>query len=141
MQDILELMAQPAPERFNGAEAWAKLTPEQQAEIGAIALELPLVWQLHDLEGHGPESFLSPLLARVVNAADDALMNGLEQAVRDALPEGAYVGRQGMPRIPSLLGGVCRVCGCSQNDACDVGCGWAAEDLCTACVEGGHDHG
>ena len=29
----------PSLERFDGAAAWATLTPEQQAEIGAIALE------------------------------------------------------------------------------------------------------
>jgi hypothetical protein len=29
----------------------------------------------------------------------------------------------------------CRVCGCSELDACEDGCGWAAEDLCTACIE------
>lgn len=34
---------------------------------------------------------------------------------------------------------ICRGCGCSQNDACrndehGLGCGWAGDDLCTACV-------
>jgi hypothetical protein len=28
----------------------------------------------------------------------------------------------------------CRVCGCSQIDACPSCCGWAEEDLCTACT-------
>jgi len=34
--------------------------------------------------------------------------------------------------------GVCRICGCSEWDACvddeDQPCGWAAEDLCTRCA-------
>lgn len=141
MPEIAELMARPAPERFDGAEAWAKLPPEVQAEIGAIALELTLVWHLLDQEGLGPDSGLSPLLTRVASAADNLLMGGLQQTVTDALPEDAYTASDGTFRIPSLLGGVCRSCGCSQNDPCDVGCGWADEDLCTACVAGACDHG
>lgn len=32
---------------------------------------------------------------------------------------------------------VCRSCGCSWNDACEEGCGWASaeQDWCTACAE------
>lgn len=28
----------------------------------------------------------------------------------------------------------CRVCGCSENRPCPIGCGWVAPGLCTACV-------
>jgi hypothetical protein len=28
----------------------------------------------------------------------------------------------------------CRVCGCTDDYACDEGCEWAEEDLCSACV-------
>jgi hypothetical protein len=28
---------------------------------------------------------------------------------------------------------VCRVCGCSDRDACPGGCAWVAPDLCSAC--------
>lgn len=138
---IADLLSQPAPERFDGAEAWSKLPADIQILIGSIALELPLVWRLQDLEGSGPESGLSPLLARVTNAADSTLMAALETVVCEALPPDAYTASDGSPRIPAFLGSVCRICGCSQMAACDAGCGWAAEDLCTACVEGEHDHG
>lgn len=33
--------------------------------------------------------------------------------------------------------GYCRVCGCSQRNACETDsgpCGWVEEDLCSACV-------
>lgn len=136
-------MALPALERFDGAEAWAKLDPEVQARIGAIALEVVLAWHLIDLEGPGPESALPPVLTRVASSSDNLLMGELEATVFEALPDGAFAtARIGIPRIPSLLGGVCRACGCSQNDACDDGCGWAADDLCTACTHGQeHAHG
>lgn len=30
---------------------------------------------------------------------------------------------------------VCRVCGCTQDNACPGGCYWVEEDLCSKCVE------
>ena len=30
---------------------------------------------------------------------------------------------------------VCRVCGCTWNNACHGGCSWAEEDLCSACAD------
>jgi hypothetical protein len=141
MPEISELLSRPAPERFDGAEAWSKIPAEAQAAIGAIALELTLAWHLQDAAGPGVKSALPPVAARVAGIADSELMAELEATVVDALPEGAFTAPGGGPRLPSLIGGVCRSCGCSQNDACVVGCAWAAEDLCTACVEGGHDDG
>lgn len=36
---------------------------------------------------------------------------------------------------PQVLGlGVCRQCGCTDITACDEGCFWVEEDLCSACV-------
>lgn len=32
-------------------------------------------------------------------------------------------------------GDYCRVCGCTQNNACEGGCAWADEGLCTSCAE------
>ncbi|HTB10971.1 MAG TPA: hypothetical protein VK752_05345 [Bryobacteraceae bacterium] len=29
----------------------------------------------------------------------------------------------------------CRHCGCTDDEPCEGGCGWAAEDLCTSCVD------
>lgn len=29
------------------------------------------------------------------------------------------------------------MCGCSHHDPCDQGCGWAEDDLCTACADAG----
>jgi len=28
---------------------------------------------------------------------------------------------------------VCRICGCTQNNACFGGCSWVEEDLCSSC--------
>ncbi len=29
---------------------------------------------------------------------------------------------------------VCRICGCTQNNACPGGCSWVEEDLCSCCA-------
>lgn len=29
----------------------------------------------------------------------------------------------------------CRVCGCTENNACPGGCSWVGPDLCSSCVE------
>jgi len=31
--------------------------------------------------------------------------------------------------------GVCRVCGCTWNNACPGGCYWVEPDLCSRCAE------
>ncbi len=28
----------------------------------------------------------------------------------------------------------CRVCGCTETYACDAGCGWVTENLCSECL-------
>jgi len=137
MPEISALLARPAPERFDGADAWSKLPPDVQAEIGAIALEMAAVSRLHD---RCCQDGLPEIYHRTGDAAIVELWRDLQAVTSVALPEDAFEASDGrMPRIPARLGGVCRVCGCSQNDACDAGCGWAAEDLCTACVEGGSE--
>ena len=47
--------------------------------------------------------------------------------------------RDQVPGIPASLGQVCRVCGCSDYDACwdvviEEPCGWVEEDLCSRCA-------
>ncbi len=139
MPEISSLMAQPAPERFDGAKAWSELPADVQAEIGAIALEIAATDHLFE---KSRQEVLPELYERVAKVAFRQLDRALLDAVDEALPDNAFLATDGqLPRLPALLGGVCSVCSCSQNDACDEGCGWASEDLCTACVEGGHDHG
>ncbi|MFE1598235.1 hypothetical protein [Methylobacterium sp. ID0610] len=125
----------PAFTRFDGAEIWPTLSRQEQAEIGAIAIEMVAAARL---SRRVYEDQLGPVLERAAEAAEGLLAHLLDGAVADALPDGALEANDGVtPRIPSLLGGVCRTCGCTQNDACPDGCGWAGPDLCTACVGDG----
>ena len=110
--------------RFDGAAAWADLTPETQAAIGAVALELVV-------NCNGEDAYETYAETRPFQAANGVLMDELFHVVGEAIP--AVIAAEPMP-VPSMLGRVCRVCGCSQHDACLAGCGWAEDDLCTACA-------
>jgi hypothetical protein len=123
----------PPLQRFDGAAAWAALTPDQQAEIGAIALEYAIAsngyQEIIDLD------FLA-LAARPLGAAEQVLHDDLLVTVGDALSAtvAAFADPSELMPIPSRLGQVCRTCGCSHYDPCDGGCGWAEPDLCTSCA-------
>jgi hypothetical protein len=51
-----------------------------------------------------------------------------------------YGGRQGLFEVPEeILAAAdwepqCRVCGCTELDACPGGCSWAEENLCSRCA-------
>jgi hypothetical protein len=45
-----------------------------------------------------------------------------------------FTGRQGLFNVPDEALRVCRVCGCSEFNACPGGCSWVEEDLCSACA-------
>ncbi len=44
-------------------------------------------------------------------------------------------GRQGLFNVPDEALRVCRVCGCSELNACEGGCSWVEKDLCSACID------
>lgn len=45
-----------------------------------------------------------------------------------------YKGSQRIFNIPDDVLKVCRECGCSEFNACEGGCCWVEEDLCSACA-------
>lgn len=126
-------MSHPLP-RFDGASAWAMLPPEDQAAIGAIALEYVVARNgidlYSDVDGaallHRPFEAVEPLLMQ-------ALLDMAQEALIDQVPALTDLSRL-MP-VPSFLGAVCRACACSEYDPCPEGCGWAEPDLCTVCAE------
>ena len=127
---MTDAVAAAAVPRFDGAEAWARLNEETRAQIGAAALEAVIA----DL---GCEITIDPRLQRAFAAAHEVcagILIDLAVAAMPALDEqlASDDADQVLP-LPSALGAVCRLCGCSQNDACGLGCSRVAEDLCSAC--------
>jgi hypothetical protein len=123
-----------ALERFDGVCAWSALSPEQQAEIGAIALEYVIARNGLDLYSDVDGA---ALLHRPFEAVEPLLMQQLLELAQDALADQvpALTDLSRLMPVPSFLGRVCRACACSEYDPCPEGCGWAEPDLCTACAE------
>lgn len=125
-------------ERFDGQAAWAALSPEQQAEIGALALEYIIAEAAMGTAAQDCDAWGNPTpLARACIMAELSVGKMLaDTAVLAIAPIVPFLLDASLPvPIPSLLGPVCRACGCSTDDPCEGGCGWAEEDLCTACAE------
>jgi hypothetical protein len=119
------------PGTFDGAAVWATLAPDQQAEIGARALEFVDACEVLNFGGYADV----PLAwARAGEASMDAAQAELENCVDTHVGQEAMYDQAGRPLVPSVVGMFCRRCGCSQYDACDEGCGWAEPYLCTACA-------
>jgi hypothetical protein len=114
-------------ERFDGIEKWATLTPKQQAAIGAAALEYSAGFLA--VEAFEADEGGSNVIHRAAAANDAALAGALFNTVKVAFPETLFG-----DVVPSRIGGVCRKCGCTEYDACEGGCSWAEEDLCSACA-------
>ncbi|QIB32260.1 hypothetical protein [Ancylobacter pratisalsi] len=130
-------MEKRALSRFVGAEAWGFLAPEQQATIGALAMELVLAWSLDDeAAGLTDRDEVDTRIERVARAfGDHVIIDRLTEEVLSPLPPEVLSDETDNPRIPLAFGQICRACGCSQNDGCDVGCCWAEDDLCSACAD------
>lgn len=61
---------------------------------------------------------------RLADRSRAALMAGMD---------GQHAG-PAFERLLIELPQMCRVCGCTDEHACDGGCGWAADGLCTSCA-------
>jgi hypothetical protein len=118
--------------RFNGAEAWARLTPAQQAEIGSIAVELVIanIVACRTEDHHTSSNRRDALVFRASLAAGEKLVIDLDRAVTAAVVPSIDFEN---PPVPSRVGDVCQTCGCTNNDACRGGCAWAKPGQCTAC--------
>lgn len=118
--------------RFDGRALWALLPEGEREEIGSVALEIVAAWNVTDRE---QQDDIDPRIARAGSAADALLLGLLQEAFVNAVARESLEAPDGSPRLPSMLGGVCRECGCTEMDACPPGCSWAEPDLCSACVK------
>lgn len=113
--------------RFDGAKILETLLRTQRDAIGAAALELQaarIASSVQQETAYGR--------ACAASAAEAEAM--FEHKLFAVLPGALFRDDKGKPRIPSGLGPICRECGCTEHDACDGGCAWADESLCTSCV-------
>ncbi|MCJ2040833.1 hypothetical protein MKK55_18035 [Methylobacterium sp. J-059] len=120
--------------RFDSTAAWASLTRDQQELVGRAALDLVVA---RGIAEHAPDP-----ASRAGYEAERLALGALLETVLDAniLEDHHWVepAQHGSDftevfRLPEVIGPVCHACGCSQEDACGDGCGWATEMICTAC--------
>lgn len=103
-------------ERREAAERLTNdLTMRMRSETGPIPADLDLLVLriTSELERSDPETDLAEAIGR-------AWMMGARVVLNTAQ------GRR-----------TCRLCGCWEQEACEGGCGWAGDDICTACAPGG----
>jgi hypothetical protein len=103
--------------RFDARAQWDGLTPEQQREVGEMALLL-----LVAMEDVGP-GIVGTRWEHAQHEAETRLDKYLPLA--DDFPEG--------PDLEAVGIRACRGCGCTDNSACPEGCEWVEADLCSAC--------
>lgn len=72
---------------------------------------------------------LCQALARVTAISRTMLTDGVSEAQQEAALAAA---EQVLAEFEFRY---CRVCGCSEHDACEGGCSWAGADLCSECAE------
>jgi hypothetical protein len=109
--------------RFDGTAAFSELLPEVQVEIGGLALEIVLAW-------NGQDAYENEEWTRPFHTGEPLLLDQLQSAAEDSLKD---ILNQGILPVPSRLGQVCEICGCSDEDACQQGCSWISPTLCSAC--------
>lgn len=104
--------------------------------------------------------FESPSLEEIVRLADELGVDARWLATGEASPAGAAAARllvdsgfvaddedvgvltvrltpqPPAPPNPLSSGAQCRYCGCVEECACDDGCAWVADGICSACLEG-----
>lgn len=120
-------------ERFDGAAIWQTLSQEEKDAIGAAALELVSAhFCMEEASNGGP--FQTPE-SRAADASVEAADAALHLAFCEAVLQSELTDGEDRLKFPSVIGAICRTCGCSQNDACFPPCGWAEADLCSGCKE------
>ncbi len=117
--------------RFDSAAAWAQLSADERAAIGAAALDL-IVASNTSVALAARDAQDAPAF-RASQAAAQLAMAALDDEVLKAL--GESVDFDNDPPVPASLGDICTRCGCSEHDACDDGCAWHAPGLCTSCIQ------
>ncbi|MCE4224048.1 hypothetical protein HCU64_09820 [Methylobacterium sp. C25] len=121
-------------EVFDGRAAWTALPARQKMDFGMILMEWLAAAAIQDAVYSNPDQYEEPV-ARAATEAGRLAEESLQESFRNQVPIESVEDVAGAWRIPVIVHPVCLECGCSDQDACEGGCGWAAHRLCTACAE------
>lgn len=119
----------PAVPRFDGADAWERLTDAERRIIGKHALEAVVA---HLGEQNCKELSRDGWPYRdAFSAANGGLFQLGVEILSFRVPS-VFAGD--VYPVPSLVGNVCRECGCTEVSAGEQLRSWVEEDLCSACA-------
>ncbi|HYP38247.1 MAG TPA: hypothetical protein VEQ62_18070 [Stellaceae bacterium] len=107
--------------KFDAGEVWEKLTPQQRNCVGVATV---LLMASFVAEHFSPANDVA--MQRWLHARDTALhyLRGI--------PLDAHRLIAG-PDLSLVNMRACRLCGCTDHSACEDGCYWVEEDLCSKC--------
>lgn len=111
-------------ELFDPLAAWTRLDPRVKEQIGAAAVA---------------QGAADVCLGESASEFDFDAASAESSRVIAALVEGSVLQRGQIPDGIDLAPlGIrqCRQCGCTEDFACDGGCEWAEEKLCSRCKYG-----
>lgn len=111
--------------KFDVHKEWANLDAEQQARIGEAALLLALSQEAQDIAIDSTPTAESRRWERAEQIA--------HRLLSEAVPCDADLYVEG-PDFAALGIRACRECGCTDDQACDGGCEWVEDDLCSRCA-------
>lgn len=112
-------------DRFDARAYWAALTPEEQQRFGESAM----LW-FFSLVAETVGDQMSDVARQRWRHASHHALNRLNppDPGRERIFEG--------PDLAALGIRACRVCGCTDQSACEDGCHWVGRNLCSQCAEG-----
>ena len=110
--------------RFDASEAWIALSEETRRAIGEAALLLQVSTEAQMLAIDKPPL---PAGRRWERAEQIAWQRFATIPIDPDLYPGG-------PDLAALGIQACRVCGCTNEMACEGGCSWVEDDLCSECV-------
>jgi hypothetical protein len=117
---------------LNPSAAWAALTPEQQAAVGAAAIT-HFLGTLGAQAGMGRHGWLAAELEGA-ELLEDLLRQHLPLAFEHDGPNGTGIGLPIRPDLSAIGIAQCTVCGCTDRCPCDDGWTWVTADLCSSCA-------
>jgi hypothetical protein len=112
--------------RFDARAYWDGLTPDKQRAIGELAILLLVA------DDADPDLAANPAVVTRWEHARDEAQGRIDTLlpVAEDFPDG--------PDLAALDIRACRVCGCTDDNACADGCAWIdgdeEENLCTRCA-------
>ncbi len=111
---------------------WEEERPQALLTHAAYLAAFEKLEQLSDFLHGRPSTPWEEIVTEAQADFLDTLVEYLEHGSR------RYIGESLRPWLVRLAEAIdvdhCRVCGCTDDHACEGGCSWVEEDLCSACV-------